>query len=80
MSQNLMSQLAKYEGYCCVYGFFFAQEGRSNKDIAEWLGVTPNTIRMWRKRIDRGEISCGHGATGHNGCIFRSDKRFQNTP
>lgn len=71
MSQTLMSQLVKYEKACCIYGYFVANKEKSNREIADHLGVSPTTVRSWRRRIFHSEVTCGYGASGHNGCIFK---------
>ena len=82
MSQNLMQQLARYEGYCCVYKYIKSFDGLFATDVAFRLGVAPITIRKWRRRIARGKVTCGHGATGCKGCIYNNpaNKPPQNTP
>lgn len=82
MAQNLMQQLAKHEGYCCVYKFIRTFRGETSKAVAAKLGVTPVIVRRWRKRIRDGEVSCGYSATGCSGCdnVNVGTKRDQNTP
>jgi hypothetical protein len=71
MSQNLMAQLIKHEEFCCIYGFFCNHKEKTNRELADYLGVTANTVRMWRRRIREDEVTCGYGASGHGGCIYR---------
>lgn len=82
MSQNLMSQLVKYEKACCIYGYFSLPENaeKSAQELANHLGVTPQTIRKWWMRMAEGEVTCGYGATGHNGCLYKFQNMPQNTP
>lgn len=45
-------------GYCCLYGFFAVKRGFSTKQIADYLGVSPRTIRNIRQQIEKGDLSC----------------------
>ena len=80
MSQKLMAQLVSYEGECCIYAYFARRSKESNKQMAEHLGVHPHTIRMWRKRIAKGEITCGYEASGKGCCLYHPEINNQNTP
>lgn len=75
--QTLMQQLVRYEGDCCIYGYFMRRANSPIKEIAKHLGVTESTIRSWNKRIAEGSVQCGYGASGCGMCMF---KRPQNTP
>lgn len=80
MSQNLMSQLVKYEGACCIYAYFTWNKDKTNRELADHLGVSTNTIRVWRRRIKNLEVGCGYGASGESGCIYKCQNIIQNTP
>lgn len=56
--QTLMQQLTKFEGSCCVYGYFTEKAEKSAREIARHLGVTPRTIRLYRQRMRDGSITC----------------------
>lgn len=80
MSQTLMQQLIKYEGSCCIYGYFMKRKDMTPRELSDHLGVTPNTVRKWFRRIASGEISCGYGVSGLNGCLNHVIELPQETP
>jgi hypothetical protein len=75
-----MSQLVSYEGDCCIYAYFERRKEETNKQMAAHLGVHPHTIRMWRRRIASGEITCGYEASGKGCCLYFLENHPQNTP
>jgi len=82
MPQDLMKQLAKYEGYCCIYKYIRAFGNTPTKKIAKKLGVSTTSILRWRRRIKDREVTCGYGATGCGGCesVNVGTTRTPNTP
>lgn len=80
MSQNLMSQLVKYEGECCIYGYFAKRVDKTPRELADHLGVSCNSIRVWRRKISEGKVTCGYGASGKGECRFHCQNIAQNTP
>lgn len=68
MASTLMQQLAKYEGSCCVYSYIKSTADQDARELAEHLGVDHHTILRWRKKVFLKQVTCGHGATGLDGC------------
>lgn len=80
MGQTLMAQLVDYENECCIYGYFMKRKDMPLKAIAAHLGVSYNTVRLWKRRIESGEVSCGYGASGKGLCRFKCGNTHQNMP
>lgn len=80
MSQTLMSQLVKYEGACCIYGYYRKNSEKPAWELAKHLGVSEATVRVWRKRIREGTITCGYGVSGVGECLHKHENTPQNTP
>jgi predicted transcriptional regulator len=53
-----MRQLVKFERSCCVYGYLTERKEKSTREIARHLGVTPRTIRSYRKQMKDGNCQC----------------------
>lgn len=67
---RLMQQLAEHEGYCCVRRLFKANEHLTEEVFAERLGVSPRSIRDWKKKIREGKCKCLELPT----CVFREPR------
>ena len=80
MPQTLMQQLVKYEKECCIYGYFMKRGDMPIRELADHLGVTTTTVRVWLGRINSGEITCGYGASGCNGCLNHDTNGIENAP
>jgi len=51
----LMQQLIEAEKACCIFGYFIEKRDLGTKALADHLGVTDRTIRLWKARIRKGE-------------------------
>jgi len=63
-----MQQLIKFEGSCCIYKYIKDTSDKTAQEIADHLGVDVLTIARWRKRVASGDVGCGYGASGKDGC------------
>jgi len=54
----LMQQLIEAEKACCIFGYFIEKRDLGTKALADHLGVTDRTIRLWKARIRKGETTC----------------------
>lgn len=45
-------------GYCCPYGYFLINRNRGTKELAGETGLTPRTVRWYKRRIITGTCQC----------------------
>ena len=57
--------ITKDLGYCCAELFFMVHQDKNK--VADRLGVTPDTIKKWKSRVEKGEACCRE----HSDCIKR---------
>jgi len=43
-------------GYCCTWAFFSLY--RDKQDISRRLGLHPDTVKLWKKKFNNGELYC----------------------
>lgn len=60
MPYTIFRTLVESMGFCCPYAFIRAVRGRSHPQVASRLGVSPETIKYWRKKVRRYATSCLH--------------------
>lgn len=58
MTQTIFITLVKAMGFCCPYAFLRSMRGKQHHLLATKLGVSRDTIRYWRKKIRRFELTC----------------------
>jgi hypothetical protein len=69
-----MLQLARHEGYCCLWALFHLNRRIMTGAFAVHYGVSRQTIKYWRKRYRAKSLSC----EGCSGCLKPLiDKRAQ---
>lgn len=63
---RMMPKVAS-EGYCCIWGYLrlCRARGETKKQMAEWLGVSVNTLKNHYKRLNSGEHRC----FGYSECL-----------
>jgi hypothetical protein len=50
-TKDLVPQLAKAAGYCCVYSLLFANRKTRTALLAARLGIEPRTLKYWRRAL-----------------------------
>lgn len=58
MATKLMEELAKSQGYCCLWSLFHYNRNVRTGAFAQRYGVSRQAIRYWRKRFAWGAIDC----------------------
>lgn len=43
-------------GYCCPYALF--RVTRDTGSIAARIGMSPRTVRLWKEKLDAGQVRC----------------------
>lgn len=74
---RLMPKIAS-EGYCCIFGYLrlCRVKGETRNSMAEWIGVSPETIKNHYRRLKRGEHSCQE----YSECLIPVIEDIQNSP
>lgn len=67
-----MEDLAKYEGYCCLWACLMANKRARSGAFAKHYGVSRQTIIYFRKKLKRGQMACAGKPKpfdGESGCL-----------
>lgn len=58
-AQGLVARIHS-EGYCCLNGYLGLCQARGEKpaDMAEFIGVSPDTIWHHYRRLKQGKVTC----------------------
>lgn len=63
ITPSVPSMITQDLGYCCAEMFFALYPNKHTVSLR--LGVTPDTVKKWKSRIEKGECNC----TDSPGCL-----------
>jgi hypothetical protein len=58
--KNLLFELSRDQGFCCVRMFFFRTRRYRTGPLAAFLGVAKRTLRRWRADNRKAPYLCEH--------------------